>query len=64
MDLNDPMELTKELLAVREGTHDVNDRGRKGFEWVKTIAHPDVVLHQIANFYDHVKNTAGLKGHY
>jgi glycosyltransferase involved in cell wall biosynthesis len=55
VNLNDPMQLTKVLIALQQGNIDVNGIGRKGFEWVKTIAHPDVVLHQIANFYDHIE---------
>ena len=56
VNLNEPMDLSAKLVAMQRGELDVNVNGRKGFEWVKTIAHPDVVLRQIANFYDHIEN--------
>ena len=55
VNLNEPIELSTKLMALQAGELDVNSNGKKGFEWVKTIAHPDVVLQQIANFYDHIE---------
>lgn len=51
VDLQQPGDLAKKLLAVQKGELDINERGSKGFEWVKTVAHPSIVLSHTVNFY-------------
>jgi glycosyltransferase involved in cell wall biosynthesis len=54
VDLQQPGDLAQKLIAVQKGELDINERGSKGFEWVKTVAHPSVVLAHTVNFYTKV----------
>ncbi len=63
VDLSDPMDLAKKLISMQKGQLNINSMGKKGFEWVKTIAHPDIVLKQIADFYDYIKKESFTERH-
>ncbi|HMG67696.1 MAG TPA: glycosyltransferase [Chitinophagaceae bacterium] len=54
VNLSDSKDLAQKLILIQKGESNINTIGKKGFEWVKKIAHPDVVFTQIADFYDHI----------
>lgn len=54
VDLSDPKDLAQKLILIQKGESNINTIGKKGFEWVKKIAHPDIVFSQIAKFYDDI----------
>jgi L-malate glycosyltransferase len=57
VDLSDPSDLASKLKNIRNGTEDINSQGEKGFEWVRTVAHPEVSRKQTVSIYEEMLAT-------
>jgi glycosyltransferase involved in cell wall biosynthesis len=53
-DLSNPSDLANKLKAVQAGEIEINENGEKGFRWVKTVAHPKIVLGKTAEVYENI----------
>jgi glycosyltransferase involved in cell wall biosynthesis len=53
-DLSDPSDLAKKLADIQSGALDVNMLGEKGFAWVRTVAHPNVVIRETVACYKRI----------
>jgi glycosyltransferase involved in cell wall biosynthesis len=49
-DLSNASDLAEKLIRIQRGELEVNELGEKGFQWVRTVAHPEVVLKQKLSF--------------
>lgn len=54
VDLSDPKDLTKKLILIQTEQLDINSNGKSGFYWVKDVAYPEVVLGQMADYYNYI----------
>lgn len=52
VDLSRPSDLTSKLKKIQNGTADINSQGQEGFEWVRTVAHPEVSRKQTVSIYE------------
>lgn len=51
VNLMNPDDLTQKIVSIQKGELNVNIKGRKGFEWVKTVAHPSIIIKETVDFY-------------
>lgn len=57
VDLANPGDLAEKLDQIRTGERNINENGAKGFNWVKSVAHPDISRDRTLEVYDKILAT-------
>lgn len=54
VDLKDPTKLGEKIISIQQGELEINEKGRQGFEWVKTVAQSDIVITETLKYYTEI----------
>ena len=57
VDLSNPGDLAEKLRQIQSGEREINVNGAKGFDWVRTVAHPDVSRNRTLEVYNKILAT-------